>query len=79
MIGQDTNFERCALCAERIEASDISTHLRYREHAHWPCFFRAVIWGAHHILEKYARFGGTLPADPPGLTRRKATSTPAGQ
>ena len=70
MYDLNSTSDYCALCSEPLDVENIA-QLRYDERAHYHCAFRTIIGGANHILEKCSCFGGTLPADPPGLTSRQ--------
>jgi hypothetical protein len=67
---RDTNIEPCALCAEPLIENFI--FIQDDDKAHQSCVFRNVVGGAHHILKLCACYGGTLPSDPLGLTRRQS-------
>ncbi len=60
----------CVNCEEAIEAGDqgVVFDLPY----HIECFTRAISGGLNHQRGLCTCCGGTLPPDPPGLTKRQA-------
>lgn len=70
----------CAWCDEPIEADEGGLLIPFLgenveavdQPWHIECFGRSITGGVNHRLKKCTCYGGTLPGDPPGLTKRQA-------
>lgn len=64
----------CDWCEERIVADDdgYMTGLGIIAVWHAECQIRAIVGGANHQIGQCTCCGGSLPPDPPGLTKREA-------
>ena len=61
----------CWHCDEPIAADDDGFASGQRA-VHYACQVRGLVGGANHIIGTCSCCGGTMPPDPPGLTRREA-------
>jgi hypothetical protein len=71
--------EACMWCDEAIAETDngvIIPHLGKENTTaqpwHIECFTRSLVGGVNHLRRQCTCFGGSLTADPPGLSRREA-------
>lgn len=60
----------CIWCAEPILGDD--SGFMIPTPAHPACLLRMLVGGVNHQQKRCSCFGGTMPQDPPGLTRREA-------
>ena len=66
-------IERCAWCAEVIMPGEPrSTAQLDGRPLHLECGVRMVAGGAAHMLRLCTCCGGTMPADPVGMSKREA-------
>ena len=64
-------WDRCAFCGERVaEGEDCGAMLEAP--SHYECALRSVIGGYNHLRGRCTCCGGTLPPDPPELSKRDA-------
>lgn len=73
--------EPCLWCDEPIVADDdgvLIVHLADNGPSlrpqHIECFERSITGGVNHLMKQCECCGGTLPPDPPNLTRRQAAA-----
>lgn len=73
------DLEPCPWCDEAVAPGEPVHSIAHVEegggmvrHWHWECSIRAVVGGLNHQLGKCTCCGGTLPPDPPFLSRRQA-------
>lgn len=67
---KDERAGRCEWCDEPVRADDPVAECNVL--MHHECGMRAILGGANHLLKLCTCCGGTLPPDPPELTRREA-------
>ena len=69
----DRGIQLCQLCDELILPGEPIAQSTFNGlPVHHECGFRAIAGGANHILGCCSCCGGTMPPDPPGLSRREA-------
>lgn len=66
----------CGWCQEPVTAAELgalrSAHPESTDVWHLECRARSVLGGLHHLQGRCHCCGGTLPPDPPKMTRREA-------
>jgi hypothetical protein len=62
----------CMFCEEPFEEGDSGWVYASGQPTHTECGLRSVLGGVNHQLGLCSCCGGTLPPDPPGLSRREA-------
>jgi len=63
----------CFFCGESV-AEDEDCGAMPGTPAHYECVIRSVIGGYNHLRGRCTCCGGTLPPDPPELSKREAAS-----
>lgn len=77
--------EACTWCGEPIAAGDNGMLTAFADTGgaalrpqHLDCFTRSLMGGFNHLTRRCQCYGGDLPPDPPGMTKRHAALLASG-